>query len=179
MDMLTIARQLPDIQLVLLCGHHEPLADRLRRLDASAPRAVIGYTRNVRRYMMLGDFFIGKPGPGSLSEALHMGLPVVTVRNAWTMPQERYNTEWVQAQGVGLVGASMRRIRPVVVDALQQLDLLRARVRLMQNQAVFEVPDILADLMVTSRCDAEVSARNPSAPATIAPAQAQPAELVG
>jgi hypothetical protein len=53
--------------------------------------------------MRCADFFIGKPGPGSLSEAVQMGLPVLVTRNAWTMPQERWNTEWVQAQGVGVV----------------------------------------------------------------------------
>ena len=41
--------------------------------------------------MQLADFFIGKPGPGSISEAVQQGLPVIVVDNAWTMPQERYN----------------------------------------------------------------------------------------
>ncbi len=108
-----------------------------------------------------------------------MGLPIIVERNAWTMPQERFNTEWVQAQGVGLVGASMRRIRPVVVEALQQLDLLRARVRRLQNRAVFEVPEILADLMVTGRSGAEASSHDASARVTSPHRQAQSAVLAG
>lgn len=151
MDMLTIARQLPDIQLVLLCGHHDELAARLRSIETAAAHVVVGFTQQVRRYMLAGDFFIGKPGPGSLSEALHCGLPVVTVRNAWTMPQERYNTDWVQQFGVGLVGRSWRSIRPVVVETIEQLDMLRSRVALARNQAVFEVPEILDGLLARPR----------------------------
>ena len=41
--------------------------------------------------MRLSDFFIGKPGPGSISEAVAMKLPVIVESNAWTLPQERYN----------------------------------------------------------------------------------------
>lgn len=152
MDMLTIARQLTDVQLVLLCGHHETLASRLRKLPTTAPHLAVGFTPQVRRFMMTGDFFIGKPGPGALSEALHCGLPVVTVRNAWTMPQERYNTEWAQELGVGLVGGSIRRIRPVVIEAIGQLGALRERAQRVRNRAVFEVPDILAELLARRIC---------------------------
>ena len=59
--------------------------------------------------MRLADFFIGKPGPGCLSEAVQLGLPVITIRNAWTMPQERYNAQWVREQGLGC-RASLSRI---------------------------------------------------------------------
>ncbi len=147
MDMLAIARQLDDIPLVLLCGRHEELAARLRRHEARAAHVVVGFTAQVRRFMRIGDFFVGKPGPGSLSEALHCGLPIVTVRNAWTMPQERYNTDWVIEQGVGRVGRSMRRIRPLVLDVIDRLDRLRAEVAKQRNRAVFEVPEILGGLL--------------------------------
>ncbi len=36
------------------------------------PRFVEGFTTRVNYYMQLADFFIGKPGPGSVSEALAM-----------------------------------------------------------------------------------------------------------
>jgi UDP-N-acetylglucosamine:LPS N-acetylglucosamine transferase len=149
MKMLSIERQLRDVQLVLLCGHNATLVAKLQKAagDAGAGRVVVGFTHDVRRYMQLCDFFIGKPGPGSMSEALQQGLPIVTVRNAWTMPQERYNTEWIVERGFGLVGSSMRAIRPTVVDLIGRLDEFRARVRSIENRAVFEVPDILQDIL--------------------------------
>ena len=100
--------------------------------------------------MQVSDFFIGKPGPGSMSEALQQGLPIVTVRNAWTMPQERYNTTWIVEQSLGLVGTSMRKIRPVVLTLIARLDDFRANVKRIDNRAVFEVPAILDQLIVRS-----------------------------
>jgi UDP-N-acetylglucosamine:LPS N-acetylglucosamine transferase len=117
-------------------------------MKSPAPRAVVEFTTEVRRYMQLGDFFIGKPGPGSLSEAVHVGLPIVTVRNAWTMPQERYNTEWVRENGLGIVGTSMRRLKEPVRELLARLPEFSANVaRMPPNRAVFEVPGILERIM--------------------------------
>ena len=159
MAMLTIARQLPDVQLVLMCGHSATLARRLRALNPDAPQHVVGFTPDVRRHLALGDFFIGKPGPGSLSEALQQGLPVLTVRNAWTMPQERYNTDWVQASGVGVVGQSWRHVRPLVHRLLDGLPAYQAAVRRVENRAVFEVPAILAGILALAQ--AGVAQRQP------------------
>jgi len=147
MAMLPIERQLDDVQLVLMCGHHRELARKLRTLRSNAPRAVVEFTPEVRRHLMLGDFFIGKPGPGSLSEALQQGLPVVTFRNAWTMPQERYNADWVRANGLGIVGRSTRDVRPAVLELLSRLDEFKANVSRIENRAVFEVPEILARIL--------------------------------
>jgi UDP-N-acetylglucosamine:LPS N-acetylglucosamine transferase len=97
--------------------------------------------------MRMGDFFIGKPGPGSLSEALHLGLPVVVTRNAWTMPQERYNTQWVREQGFGLVLPSFRHIAPAVRQLLEELPRYREKVAALRNRAVFELPGLLERIL--------------------------------
>jgi hypothetical protein len=60
--------------------------------------------------MALSDFFIGKPGPGSISEAMAMHLPVIIERNIWTLPQERYNADWVIEKKVGFVLPNFREI---------------------------------------------------------------------
>jgi len=148
--MRRIAEALPQIPLILLCGRNEALAARLRALPASAPRIVVGYTREVARYMQLGDFLIGKPGPGSLSEAVQSGLPVIVTRNAWTMPQERYNTDWVQELGIGRVLKSFGAVREAVDDVSQRLPELRAAVCRLKNEAVFEVTDLFERLLDTA-----------------------------
>lgn len=150
-QMLTIARHLGDVQLVLMCGRNEALARRLRATTRAAPQAVFGFTEDVAAAMRLGDFLIGKPGPGSLSEAVHLGLPVITFRNAWTMPQERYNTEWVREQGVGMVVKSLQELPEAVTLLLADLDRYRAATAAVANRAVFEVPQIIEDLLVASR----------------------------
>jgi UDP-N-acetylglucosamine:LPS N-acetylglucosamine transferase len=145
--MQSLERQLPETPLILLCGHNRALADRLRASRSSAPRVVVEFTPDVAGWMQLADFFIGKPGPGSLSEALQQGLPVIVVRNAWTMPQERYNTDWVQARGVGLVRRRYADVASAVAELQAQLPTFQARVRALDNRAVFEVPEILDTLL--------------------------------
>jgi len=145
--MLGIAERLPAVPLILMCGHNLALAERLRALPAAAPRVVVGYTTDVAHYLRLADFFIGKPGPGSLSEALHCRLPVIVTRNAWTMPQERYNTDWVREQGVGLVLPHFAALPDAVAGLRQQLPVLAERVRRLDNRALFEVPQILARIL--------------------------------
>ncbi len=145
--MLGIAERLPDVPLILMCGHNQALAERLRAQPAAAPRVVVGYTQDVAHYLRLADFFIGKPGPGSLSEALHCALPVIVTRNAWTMPQERYNTDWVREQGVGLVLNSFAALPAAVAVMHRQLPELAERVQRLDNRALFELPRILARIL--------------------------------
>ena len=143
-DMLRISRRFSHVQLVYLCGHNAVLAERLRAVPADAPRMVVGFTNDVWRYLHLGDFFIGKPGPGCLSEALQMGLPV---ENPWTMPQERYNTVWVRERGVGLVVPSVRALAPAVADVIRRLPEFRSWVARIRHRAVYEVLDVFAELL--------------------------------
>lgn len=146
--MLGIARRLAETtQLILVCGHNHALARRLQALPGSVPRVVVGFTTDIPRYMQLADFFIGKPGPGSLSEAVQQGLPVIVVDNALTMPQERYNAQWIRENDLGIVLRSFRRVDAAVADLLRSLDQWRRSVRRMRNHALFEVPPILAHIM--------------------------------
>jgi UDP-N-acetylglucosamine:LPS N-acetylglucosamine transferase len=110
---------------------------------------VEGFTKEVPRYMQLADYFIGKPGPGSISEAVAMHLPVIVERNAWTLPQERYNADWVREQGVGLVLPNFRRIRQAVDQLLEPAAYagFRTATERLYNRAVFEIPDILEGIL--------------------------------
>jgi hypothetical protein len=63
------------------------------------------------------------------------------------MPQERYNAQWVRDQGLGLVLQSVRSIRLGAAEMIRRLPEFHARVRQIDNRAVYEVTDILAALM--------------------------------
>lgn len=151
--MLEIAERLDrsglDLQLILICGRNEKLAARLRERKTRIPLHVEGFTTEIPRLMSLGDFFIGKPGPGSISEALQMKLPVIIERNAFTLPQERYNADWVQEKGVGLVLKNFRGIDQTVAEMLKpgSLERYRQRAEAHRNRAVFEIPEILAGIL--------------------------------
>ena len=145
--MKSINTTLRNTPLVLMCGRNEALAAELRAMPATAPRVVVGYTPDVARWMQCADFFIGKPGPGSLSEAVQQGLPVIVTRNAWTMPQERWNTDWVQAHGLGVVMRRFGQVGQAVRELVAALPRYRSNVAQMHNRAVFEVPQILQGIV--------------------------------
>ena len=69
--------------------------------------------------MALSDFFIGKAGPGSVSEALAMRLPVIVERNAWTLAHERYNADWIEEQQVGIVVSNFSKVAEAVSEMLK------------------------------------------------------------
>jgi hypothetical protein len=149
--MLDILRNLDCVdeapQLILICGHNQKLENELRSLPTRSPKLVLGFTQDVERYMALSDFFIGKPGPGSISEALQLHLPVIVECNRKTLPQERYNAEWIAENGFGIVVDGFRQIAPAVErltepSAFQQF---RHNVEAYSNRALFEVPEILEE----------------------------------
>ncbi len=118
--MAEIARRLNDsslnLQMIAICGKNQKLESTLRHLGGRVPIHVVGFTNEVPRYMQLADFFIGKPGPGSISEAVAMGLPVIVETNAWTLPQERFNAVWVEEQGVGIALHSFFQLEIAACD---------------------------------------------------------------
>jgi 1,2-diacylglycerol 3-beta-galactosyltransferase len=145
-EMLAIAQRVPDTQLIMICGRNERLAERLLGLPQKS-RHIEKFTAEIPYFMHLSDFFIGKPGPGSITEALAMRLPVIVESNAWTLPQERYNAEWVRERGVGMVLPNFRGVHAAVEEMVGSLEKYRARVAGIENRAVFEIPDILERLM--------------------------------
>jgi UDP-N-acetylglucosamine:LPS N-acetylglucosamine transferase len=137
------------IQLVVICGRNRRLERELRGRHSRAPRWIEGFTSDVPYFMQLSDFFIGKPGPGSLAEALFMGLPVIVERNLRTLPQERYNTDWVREQDVGIVVRNFTQVTSAVSELLEPavFDRLHANTRRLPNRALFEFLSLAADLL--------------------------------
>lgn len=137
------------VQFIVICGKNENLKTRMQAMQTPVKIFVEGFTKQVPYYMHLSDFFIGKPGPGSISEALAMKLPVIVERNSWTLPQERYNTDFVREQEVGLVLDNFRSIAKAVDELLVPANFarFRANAAAMNNRAVFEIPEALEKLL--------------------------------
>jgi UDP-N-acetylglucosamine:LPS N-acetylglucosamine transferase len=152
--MLKIAKRLEcfhNLQLIFLCGHNQAVAAALRQLPREQKRCIVPFTQEIPDYMQLADFFIGNPDNVSLSEALMMNLPVIVERNIFTLPQERYAADWIQAQEIGLVISSFRDIRQAVATFLKPETFARyhANVATVNNQAVFEIPYLLYTILAT------------------------------
>ena len=156
-EMLEIAKQLDKsdqlLQLVFICGRNEKLAKALRQLPTRYPKAVEGFTKELPTYMKTADFFIGKPGSVGVSEAIALGLPVITECNRrMTLFQERASADWLAENGFGIVLSHFAQISEGV-KALLQPDVLsqyQARVNSYHNRAAFEVIDILEKILASS-----------------------------
>jgi UDP-N-acetylglucosamine:LPS N-acetylglucosamine transferase len=151
--MMKILRRIDDsglaVQLILICGRNEKLTKALRQTKTRIPIHVEGFTIQIPYYMALSDFFIGKPGPGSISEALEKHLPVIIDCNAWTLPQERYNAQWVREKELGVVVKNHRQVAGAVAELLApgELSRLQERAAGLHNRAIFEIPAIFGKIM--------------------------------
>jgi 1,2-diacylglycerol 3-beta-galactosyltransferase len=154
--MLEIAQNLEcfgqKLQLIFICGRNEELAEALRNSQSLQKRVVTNFTQEIPYYMHLADFFIGKPGACSISEALAMKLPVIVERNWKTIINERYNTKWIQQKQVGIVIPSFQNIQKAVEQFLEpeKFARYRANVARLNNRSVFEIPDILQQILAKS-----------------------------
>jgi 1,2-diacylglycerol 3-beta-galactosyltransferase len=115
---LALARARLSIELVVVCGRNEPLAQKLREISASLPTPmhVLGFTDKIPEYFRAVDLLVTKAGPGSLAEANAAQLPVVVYD--YVPGQERGNVDFVRHNGLGLIalqGASS------VVSAVRSL----------------------------------------------------------
>jgi 1,2-diacylglycerol 3-beta-galactosyltransferase len=152
-SMLEIARRVDasslPVQLLLICGRNEKLAAQLRGTRGKFPRVVEGFTTEVPYYMRLADFFMGKPGPGSISEALLMKLPVIVEENAWTLPQERYNAQWIRDNQLGLVVKNFHQADKSIGTLMEPETFARfqANAAAVQIRAVLEMPAILERIL--------------------------------
>jgi UDP-N-acetylglucosamine:LPS N-acetylglucosamine transferase len=155
MEMVEIARQLnrPDTgaQLILLCGRHEEARREISSMPRHIPMFIEGFTCEVPLYMERADFFIGKPGPGSISEAIVKRLPIIVRRDRRTLAHEEYNCQCIVDQGVGIVVSSY----DAVFDAVQDLfeaegrECLRANLAAIRNEAVYEIPSMLDSILAS------------------------------
>ena len=148
MEMVPLAEALlgtrEDWHVVAICGDNPPLLEAMgHRVPGSGGRLhALGFSREVAAALGACDVLLTKPGPGSLAEAFHMGVPVIVPCNAFTVPQERYNARFVAERGLGTVVDHWREM-PAAAAALladpRRLGEVRRNLHaLPENRAVFE-----------------------------------------
>lgn len=159
-EMIEIAKRLErsslNLQLIYICGRNEQLAKELRNLPSRFPKHVEGFTKQIPYYMDLCDFFIGKPGSVGVSEAIARNLPVITECNhTTTLFQERASADWLSKHEFGIVVEDFCEITQAVTQLIapENLPRYQANVAAYHNQAVFEVVDILANILKSSELE--------------------------
>jgi 1,2-diacylglycerol 3-beta-galactosyltransferase len=134
----------PGWTVIALCGDNPGLLERLGPLETRHPGRLrrLGFTDRVAELLAATDVLVTKPGPGSLSEAFHQQVPVVVIRNRHTIPQERFNTDFVARHGLGRVVGHWREIPAAVAamrDPAERASVQGRLAALPPNRAVYEV----------------------------------------
>ncbi|MCW5853780.1 MAG: galactosyldiacylglycerol synthase [Anaerolineae bacterium] len=87
------------VQLVVVAGRNRQLKARLEARRWEVPTIITGFVNNMPDWMAAVDVLVTKAGPGTISEALIAGLPMLLF--GYIPGQEASNVTWVTEQGVG------------------------------------------------------------------------------
>lgn len=96
-----IERERLPIQLVVIAGRNHALREKLRAATWQTPLRVEGFVTNMPEWMRAADLIITKAGPGTISEALVCGLPILL--SGFLPGQETGNVAFVEQSGVGIL----------------------------------------------------------------------------
>jgi 1,2-diacylglycerol 3-beta-galactosyltransferase len=94
-----IARKQGNYALAVVTGRNQSLRQRLERVDWEVPTIIHGFEREMHKLMQAASLLVTKAGPGTITEGLNAGLPIVLYSR---IPgQEDGNVSYVVDQGVG------------------------------------------------------------------------------
>jgi 1,2-diacylglycerol 3-beta-galactosyltransferase len=86
--------------LVIITGRNGKLRERLSARTWPMPTFIDGFVREMPDYMSAADILVTKAGPGTISEALNAGLPLILYSR---LPgQEEGNVTYVVEEGAGV-----------------------------------------------------------------------------
>ena len=134
-----------DAQLVVVCGRNAALVQRLtsKKYPEGMNVNVQGFVTNMPDFMGACDVIITKAGPGTISEALICGLPLVL--NAYIPCQEEGNIPYVTENNVGVFETKPRKVAEIIKSWLKndgkELKALAARAKALAK------PDSLFDIV--------------------------------
>jgi len=118
-------------QLVIIAGRNERLRARLAAETWPTPVRVDGFVHNMHEWMRAADLLVTKAGPGTISEALVMALPMVLID---ALPgQEQPNVDYVVQAGAGVWAPTPGQAAMAVYELLSSdrssLERMRTRAR--------------------------------------------------
>jgi UDP-N-acetylglucosamine:LPS N-acetylglucosamine transferase len=143
---------IPAGHVIAIGGSNPRVVKRLSDVAAREPRLhAFGFSDRVAELMAASDVLVTKPGPGTVAEALHQRVAIVTIANNRTVPQERFNAHYLVTHGFGHVEHSWKdmaaRVRRLAEDPLERRAIVERQARLPENHAVFETLDLLVGIL--------------------------------
>ncbi len=135
------------LALVIICGRNQGLKERLEAQAWPIPTHIYGFVREMPDFMRAADVLVTKAGPGTITEALNAGLPMILYSR---LPgQEDGNVTYVVSQGAGVWAPSPTEIvialRHWVQSPTARRQAAQTCLHLARPQAAREIAHILAE----------------------------------
>jgi 1,2-diacylglycerol 3-beta-galactosyltransferase len=142
-----IAAGCPQAALAIIAGRNQALKERLEAYAWEIPTFIYGFTRQMPDFMQEADILVTKAGPGTISEALIAGLPMVLYSR---LPgQEDGNIRYVAAEGAGIWAPKPEQIVAALSTWIERPDKRQQAAaacrRLARPQAARQIAHILAE----------------------------------
>jgi 1,2-diacylglycerol 3-beta-galactosyltransferase len=136
-----------DAALVVIAGRNQPLKTRLETMRWPIPTLIYGFVREMPEFMRAADILVTKAGPGTISEALNAGLPMILYSR---LPgQEDGNVSYVESEGAGVWAPQPEKIvatlRTWIEHPQERGRAATACRRLANPQAARQIAHILAE----------------------------------
>jgi 1,2-diacylglycerol 3-beta-galactosyltransferase len=133
-------------ELVIIAGRNQMLKKRLEAYHWSLPTRIYGFVREMPDFMQAADILLTKAGPGTITEALNAGLPMILFSR---LPgQEDGNVVHVVSEGAGEWAPTPNRICSVLSRWLNDPEQLARAAqnshRLANPRAAREIAHLLA-----------------------------------
>jgi 1,2-diacylglycerol 3-beta-galactosyltransferase len=143
---LAIAEAHPPAALVVVAGRNKGLKERLEARSWPVPTYIYGFVREMPDFMRAANILVTKAGPGTISEALNAGLPMLLYSR---LPgQEDGNVTYVVSEGAGLwtprPEAIVAALRDWLADPEQLNRAAAACRRLARPEAARQIARLLA-----------------------------------
>ena len=99
-DLLSYFNLNQDLQAIFVCGSNSKLYKSLSE-NVGPNCRILGFVENMHTYMQACHVLIGKPGPGTVTEAAHTHLPLFLKSGLDLMKQEISVLDWVLEERFG------------------------------------------------------------------------------
>lgn len=137
-------------QVVIICGRNDSLRHQLSQQNWPVPVVLEGFVDNVADWMAAADCLITKAGPGTIAEAMALGLPMVL--SGYIPGQETGNVSYVVDNRIGVYSEQPQEIARIVSSWLQPgnqalATMSRRAQDLAQPQAALAIARSLGELI--------------------------------
>ncbi len=132
--------------LVVVTGRNRDLKARLQSKKWSSPTFIYGFVNEMAEFMQAADILVTKAGPGTICEALNVGLPMVLYDR---LPgQEDGNIPYVVSAGAGVWAPQPEDVVAAIRDWIQHPERYHQAAascrRLARPDAAYQIAEILA-----------------------------------